>query len=198
MGRFFLVGKLTPVVGTEVIGDESLGKYNKNPKLRIQKMENATKALDFIRKRGVQLTNIGAEDIVDNNVKLLLGLLWTIILRFSIAEISEEGLSAKEGMLLPVFHERNRRTQCQKNALVRRPKVFSSGVKSEPRHMSLISSSRTLPFPGKTVSRFVVSFIAIDQTCLTTGVSTRRTDTGTRHWLLTSLNSIWESPNSLE
>ena len=82
----------------EVIGDESLGKYNKNPKLRIQKMENATKALDFIRKRGVQLTNIGAEDIVDNNVKLLLGLLWTIILRFSIAEISEEGLSAKEGM----------------------------------------------------------------------------------------------------
>jgi hypothetical protein len=85
------------VLETEVIGDESLGKYNKSPKLRIQKMENATKALDFIRKRGVQLTNIGAEDIVDNNVKLLLGLLWTIILRFSIAEISEEGLSAKEG-----------------------------------------------------------------------------------------------------
>jgi Calponin homology (CH) domain len=46
------------------------------------------------------LTNIGAEDIVDSNPKLLLGLIWTIILRFTIADISEEGLTAKEGLLL--------------------------------------------------------------------------------------------------
>jgi hypothetical protein len=67
-------------------------------------MENANKALEFIRKRGVQLTNIGAEDIVDSNVKLILGLLWTIILRFTIAEISEEGLSAKEGISIRAVH----------------------------------------------------------------------------------------------
>lgn len=85
-------------------------------------MENATKALDFIRKRGVQLTNIGAEDIVDNNVKLLLGLLWTIILRFSIAEISEEGLSAKEGMLLPLYYERNRRNSVSKTRACAAPR----------------------------------------------------------------------------
>ncbi|KAJ3035823.1 hypothetical protein HDV00_003358 [Rhizophlyctis rosea] len=84
----------------EIIGDESLGRYNKNPKLRIQKVENLNKALDFVRRRGVALTNIGAEDIVDSNEKLILGLIWTIILRFTIAEISEEGLSAKEGLLL--------------------------------------------------------------------------------------------------
>ncbi|KAI8819850.1 calponin domain-containing protein [Fimicolochytrium jonesii] len=84
----------------EIIGDESLGRYNKNPKLRIQKVENMNKALEFIRRRGVNLTNIGAEDIVDSNVKLNLGLIWMIILRFTIAEISEEGLSAKEGLLL--------------------------------------------------------------------------------------------------
>ncbi|KNC98650.1 uncharacterized protein SPPG_06332 [Spizellomyces punctatus DAOM BR117] len=84
----------------EIIGDESLGRYNKNPKLRIQKVENMNKALEFIRRRGVNLTNIGAEDIVDANVKLILGLIWTIILRFTISEISEEGLSAKEGLLL--------------------------------------------------------------------------------------------------
>jgi Ca2+-binding EF-hand superfamily protein len=84
----------------EIIGDESLGKYNKAPKLRLQKIENMNKALEFIKKRGVNLTNIGAEDIVDSNSKLILGLIWTIILRFSIADISEEGLSAKEGLLL--------------------------------------------------------------------------------------------------
>ena len=60
-------------------------------------MENVTLALDFVRKRGVHLTNIGAEDIVDSNSKLILGLLWTVILRFTISDISEEGLSAKEG-----------------------------------------------------------------------------------------------------
>ncbi|TPX31293.1 hypothetical protein SmJEL517_g05321 [Synchytrium microbalum] len=84
----------------EIIGDESLGKYNKHPKLRLQKIENMNKALEFIKKRGVNLTNIGAEDIVDSNSKLILGLIWTIILRFSIADISEEGLTAKEGLLL--------------------------------------------------------------------------------------------------
>lgn len=84
----------------EIIGDESLGKYNKQPKLRIQKVENLNLCLNFIKRRGVNLTNIGAEDIVDGNEKLVLGMIWTIILRFTIADISEEGLTAKEGLLL--------------------------------------------------------------------------------------------------
>ncbi|RUS25260.1 hypothetical protein BC938DRAFT_472411 [Jimgerdemannia flammicorona] len=84
----------------EIIGDTTLGKYTKNPKMRIQKLENVSKALDFIKHRGVPLTNIGAEDIVDNNLKLILGMIWTIILRFTIADISQEGLTAKEGLLL--------------------------------------------------------------------------------------------------
>ncbi|CAG8832322.1 19947_t:CDS:2, partial [Racocetra persica] len=84
----------------EIIGDYSFSKYNKNPKLRIQKVENVNKALEFIKHRGVPLTNIGAEDIVDASLKLILGMIWTIILRFTIADISQEGLTAKEGLLL--------------------------------------------------------------------------------------------------
>ncbi|KAJ1512695.1 hypothetical protein HMI56_003693 [Coelomomyces lativittatus] len=84
----------------EIIGDESLGKYNRQPKLRIQKVENVNLCLNFIKRRGVNLTNIGAEDIVDANEKLVLGMAWTVILRFTIADISEEGLTAKEGLLL--------------------------------------------------------------------------------------------------
>ncbi|RIB03250.1 calponin homology domain-containing protein [Gigaspora rosea] len=45
----------------EIIGDYSFGRYNKNPKLRIQKVGNVNKALEFIKRRGVSLTNIGAE-----------------------------------------------------------------------------------------------------------------------------------------
>lgn len=44
-----------------VLGDVSLGKYNKNPWMRVQKAENVNRALEFINSRGVKLTNIGPE-----------------------------------------------------------------------------------------------------------------------------------------
>lgn len=84
----------------EIIGNESLGKYNKAPRMKVQKAENVNMALTFIKHRGILLHNIGAEDIIDGNLKLILGLLWILILRFTISEINEEGLSAKEGLLL--------------------------------------------------------------------------------------------------
>lgn len=84
----------------EVMGDTSLGRYYQNPRMRVQMAENVNRALDFIRGRGVVLTNVGAEDIVDGNLKLILGMIWTLILRFTIADISEEGVNAKEGLLL--------------------------------------------------------------------------------------------------
>ncbi|KAJ3894239.1 actinin-like protein [Lentinula edodes] len=83
-----------------MVRDVSLGRYNKTPRMRVQKAENVNKALEFITSRGVKLTNIGPEDIIDGNLKLILGMIWTLILRFTIADISEEGLSAKEGLLL--------------------------------------------------------------------------------------------------
>ena len=84
-------------------GDVSLGRYNRNPRMRVQKAENVNKALEFIHSRGVKLTNIGPEgslfldyfsdsssfhlDIIDGNTKLILGMIWTLILRFTIADI---------------------------------------------------------------------------------------------------------------
>ncbi|KAF1983397.1 alpha-actinin-2 [Aulographum hederae CBS 113979] len=84
----------------EVLGQESLGRYASKPKLRVQRFENVNKALDFVKGRGIQMTNIGAEDVVDGNRKIILGLIWTLILRFTISDINAEGASAKEGLLL--------------------------------------------------------------------------------------------------
>lgn len=84
----------------EILSQESLGRYAARPKLRVQRFENVNIALDFIKSRKIQLTNIGAEDIVDGNEKIILGLIWTLILRFTISDINDQGLSAREGLLL--------------------------------------------------------------------------------------------------
>ena len=71
--------------------------------MRVQKAENVNKALEFINSRGIKLTNIGPEgqlsfrislsigwllvDIIDGNLKLILGMIWMLILRFTIADI---------------------------------------------------------------------------------------------------------------
>jgi len=69
----------------EICTGKSLGKFNKKPTMKVQKIENVQIALNFLKKEGVKLVNIGAEDIVDGDEKLILGLLWSIILRYQIA-----------------------------------------------------------------------------------------------------------------
>lgn len=83
----------------EVISGERLPKPDRG-KMRFHKIANVNKALDFINNKGVKLVSIGAEEICDGNVKMTLGMIWTIILRFAIQDISVEDTSAKEGLLL--------------------------------------------------------------------------------------------------
>nr|XP_043887680.1 alpha-actinin-4 isoform X3 [Solea senegalensis] len=83
----------------EVISGERLPKPERG-KMRVHKINNVNKALNFIASKGVKLVSIGAEEIVDGNVKMTLGMIWTIILRFAIQDISVEETSAKEGLLL--------------------------------------------------------------------------------------------------
>ncbi|NXF31651.1 ACTN1 protein, partial [Nyctibius bracteatus] len=81
------------------LSGERLAKPERG-KMRVHKISNVNKALDFIASKGVKLVSIGAEEIVDGNVKMTLGMIWTIILRFAIQDISVEETSAKEGLLL--------------------------------------------------------------------------------------------------
>lgn len=90
----------------ETLTEQSLGRFNHVPHHRVQKFENAKQALERIKEMGVHLTNIGPEgaadsvrsashsadserraDIVDGNRKLILGMIWSLVLRFSIADI---------------------------------------------------------------------------------------------------------------
>ncbi|XP_058280277.1 LOW QUALITY PROTEIN: spectrin beta chain, non-erythrocytic 2-like [Hirundo rustica] len=74
-------------------------------RMRIHCLENVEKALRFLREQRVHLENVGSHDIVDGNPRLTLGLVWTIILRFQIQDISvetgdtRERKSAKDALL---------------------------------------------------------------------------------------------------
>eukprot|EP01132_Coremiostelium_polycephalum_P007890 gene7890-9709_t len=81
----------------EIISSKKLPKYNAKPKIRMQKIENNNFALAFIKSEGLKLVSIGAEDIVDCQLKLILGLIWTLILRYQIQ--MSEGDSPKAALL---------------------------------------------------------------------------------------------------
>ncbi|ETE57552.1 hypothetical protein L345_16730, partial [Ophiophagus hannah] len=55
----------------EVISGERLPKPERG-KMRVHKINNVNKALDFIASKGVKLVSIGAEEIVDGNAKMTL------------------------------------------------------------------------------------------------------------------------------
>lgn len=47
-------------------------------------MENATTALNAIDADHIKLVNIGNVDIINGNLKLILGLIWSLIVRYQI------------------------------------------------------------------------------------------------------------------
>ena len=55
-----------------------------NPKLKIEMVQNCELALDMFSKDGVSFVGISGKDISDNNTKLILGLVWTLILHYSV------------------------------------------------------------------------------------------------------------------
>uniref|UniRef100_A0A914HJH5 Spectrin beta chain n=1 Tax=Globodera rostochiensis TaxID=31243 RepID=A0A914HJH5_GLORO len=89
----------------EVLSGDRLPRPTRG-KMRIHCLENVDKGLQFLRDQHVHLENLGSQDIVDGAPRLTLGLVWTVILRFQIQDITfedvdnQETRSAKEALLL--------------------------------------------------------------------------------------------------
>ncbi|XP_037903805.1 filamin-B isoform X3 [Hermetia illucens] len=58
--------------------------WNRRPGNQHHYLENATTALNAIEADHIKLVNIGNVDIVNGNVKLILGLIWSLIVRYQI------------------------------------------------------------------------------------------------------------------
>uniref|UniRef100_A0A8C7LH16 Spectrin beta chain n=1 Tax=Oncorhynchus kisutch TaxID=8019 RepID=A0A8C7LH16_ONCKI len=83
----------------ELLSGEKLPKPTKG-RMRIHCLENVDKALQFLKEQRVHLENMGSHDIVDGNHRLILGLIWTIILRFQVNGTQRESRTAKDALLL--------------------------------------------------------------------------------------------------
>uniref|UniRef100_A0A0P4W1N3 Calponin-homology (CH) domain-containing protein n=3 Tax=Scylla TaxID=6760 RepID=A0A0P4W1N3_SCYOL len=76
----------------EVLSGKHLPKHNKRPTFKSQKLENVSVALQFLeRDENIRIINIDSSDIVDCKLKLILGLIWTLILNYSISMPMWEG-----------------------------------------------------------------------------------------------------------
>ncbi|XP_013193128.2 filamin-A [Amyelois transitella] len=68
----------------EALQGRRLKAWSSNPSNQHQKLDNVSCALQAIEDDGVKLVNIGNVDIVNGNLKLILGLIWSLIVRYQI------------------------------------------------------------------------------------------------------------------
>ena len=59
-------------------------RYDKKPKMKIQKIQNVDMCMKFLKAEGVKLIAIQAENIVDGDLTLILGMIWTIIQQYQV------------------------------------------------------------------------------------------------------------------
>jgi len=90
----------------EIISGKTFIKYTKNPKGRFQKIENNNWAIKFIQNEGMKLVGILGEDIVDGKLILIMGLIWTLILRYQIQNKADDNSSSPKAALLEWVQKR--------------------------------------------------------------------------------------------
>eukprot|EP01118_Nematostelium_gracile_P013250 TRINITY_DN4985_c0_g1_i1.p1 TRINITY_DN4985_c0_g1~~TRINITY_DN4985_c0_g1_i1.p1 ORF type:complete len:439 (+),score=122.80 TRINITY_DN4985_c0_g1_i1:38-1318(+) len=82
-----------------ISGGKSVGRWNKNPRVPAQKYENTQLAMQFVASEGIKTVNISNDDITNGRLKLILGLIWTLILRYQIKSGGDGNDTAKNELL---------------------------------------------------------------------------------------------------
>ena len=112
--RTLLIQLLKLISDRRIDGKKYRFRYKKAPKNDFECMDNIQVALNYIEAKGIKLVNIGAGDIYHGNMKITLGLIWTLIRVFQIdasegisenqagaeSQVSEEQISSGAQLLL--------------------------------------------------------------------------------------------------
>lgn len=85
----------------EIISKQPIGqRYNKTIRFPSQNTENVGIALQFASNLGLKIVGISSQSILEKNPKLIGGLIWLAILKYSVENLlEEEGESSKKTLL---------------------------------------------------------------------------------------------------
>ncbi|CAI8016682.1 Filamin-B [Geodia barretti] len=81
-----------------IASPRKVGRHNREPVIKPQMLENIGAVLRFLEREQIKVVNIGPEDIYSGNLKLIMGLIWTLIRHFQIRS-SGKDLSTKNALL---------------------------------------------------------------------------------------------------
>lgn len=138
--------------------------------MRFHMLQNVQMALDFLRYKKIKLVNIRAEDIVDGNPKLTLGLIWTIILHFQVSGafiLRDVMISAilRELTIAVTMNPKRawfafRIDQASRSNNVRHPRAFMSNLPVAREYRGVVNICVALaPFGIQRVPEVVYSFL---------------------------------------
>lgn len=71
--------------------------WAEHPKHNVEKVTNCDMAIDMFEKDGVRFVGISGKDVSDSNQKLVLGLVWSLILHYSINKAITDGSDKVNG-----------------------------------------------------------------------------------------------------
>lgn len=77
-------------------GKQSTRSWAHTPKHNVEMVQNCDLAVDMFTKDGVHLVGISGKDIHDNNNKLILGFIWSLILHYSVHQSVNHQVSSKD------------------------------------------------------------------------------------------------------
>lgn len=81
--------------------DVPIPKHKANPKLKPQKADNHMLAFAMAEKEAeIKFNFLKAENLMEHDTKMILGMVWSIILHHAINGINVDDLTAKEGLLM--------------------------------------------------------------------------------------------------
>jgi len=80
--------------------DIDIPKHKANPQMLPHKLDNISQAFDMMDKAKIKTNFLKPNHLTEHDLKMILGMMWSIILDYQIKGISVEELTAKEGLLL--------------------------------------------------------------------------------------------------
>ncbi|KAK8883680.1 hypothetical protein M9Y10_042777 [Tritrichomonas musculus] len=112
--------------------------WTESPKRTVDMVQNCDLAIDMFSKDGVNLVGISGKDVNDNNEKLILGLVWSLILHYSIGKLSHLNLdSSKQNSSEDIKNAVKNETRMLKSWAIERTENYPNVHNFSPYELSM-------------------------------------------------------------